>query len=233
VKYWYLFFLLAISLTAKAQFPVTAHVTGSVRFADSSKDYISIKIFNKRMDDFVRPNRDGTFELFGFKSDTFIFLCQGYELEELSYKDSIRKMEYEAHILLHRPVVNLKTVVIVPPKTIDQIQHEIDNLGVPNTDTYQTVDPQNALTALWEMFSKQEKEKRKLAELEDNDMRRKVMRELLRICVKDHLIDLRYSQMDAFIDYCGYSDSYLKQVTMYDLLSSIKVNYHYFSGERQ
>jgi len=185
------------------------------------------------MDDFVHPNRDGTFELYGFKSDTFIFLCQGYEVEELCYKDSIRKMSYEAHIRLHRPFVNLREVVIVPPKTIDQIQHEIDNLGVQNTDTYGSFDAASApLAALWEMFSKQEKEKRKVASLEDNDMRRRVMRELLRICIRDHLIDLHNDQMDAFIDYCSYPDNYLKQVTMYDLLSSIKVNYHYFSGQR-
>jgi hypothetical protein len=233
VKYWYLLIFLALSFTTKAQFPVTAHVTGKIIFADSTKDFSAVKIFNKRMDDFVHPNRDGTFELYGFKSDTFIFLCQGYEVEELCYKDSIRKMSYEAHIRLHRPFVNLREVVIVPPKTIDQIQHEIDNLGVQNTDTYGSFDAASApLAALWEMFSKQEKEKRKVASLEDNDMRRRVMRELLRICIRDHLIDLHNDQMDAFIDYCSYPDNYLKQVTMYDLLSSIKVNYHYFSGQR-
>jgi hypothetical protein len=209
-------------------------VVGKVIFADSTKDFLSIKIFNKRMDDFVQPGRDGSFELYGFKSDTFIFMCQGYEVVQLCYKDSIRKIEYEATVLLHRPLVNLKEVVIVPAKTIDQIQHEIDNLGVRSTNDYGNVDAaEDPLTALWEMFSKQEKQKRAVAQLRDNDMRRKVMRELLKICLRDHLIDLKYSQLDAFIDYCAYPDNYLQNVTMYDLLSSIKVNYHYFSGERK
>ncbi len=185
------------------------------------------------MDDFVRPGRDGSFELYGFKSDTFIFLCQGYSAVQLCYKDSIRKPQYEAYVLLHRPQVNLKEVVIVSQKTIDQIQQEIDNLGVRSTNDYGNVDAAaSPLTALWEMFSSQERQKRKVAELQDEDMRHRVIRELLKICIRDHLIDLKYSQMDAFINYCGYTDAYLRRATMYELLSSIKVNYHYFSGER-
>lgn len=233
MKHSYLLLFILWTVSVRAQFPVTAHVTGKIVFADSSKDYLSVKIFNKRMDDFVHPLRDGSFELYGFKSDTFIFLCQGYEVVQLSYKDSVRKMVYEAHVLLHQPQVNLKTVVIVSPKTIDQIQHEIDNLGVRQTDTYGNFDPaQDPLAALWEMFSKTEKQKRKVAELEDADMRRKVMRELLKICVRDHLINLRPDETEAFIDYCGFTDAYLRQVTMYDLLSSIKVNFHYFTGQQ-
>jgi hypothetical protein len=234
VKCRYLFFLFVTYFTTKAQFPVTAHIAGKIVFTDSTKDFSAVKILNKRMGDFVLPEHDGSFELYGFKSDTFIFLCQGYEVAQLCYKDSIRKIEYVTIVFLHRPLVNLKEVVIVSPKTIDQIQHEIDSLDVRKTNTFKKIDPvHNVFTLLWETFSKQEKEKRALARLQDKDLRRKAMRELLKICIRDSLIDLKYSQIDAFIDYCAYPDNYLQHVTTYDLLSSFKVNYHYFSGEQQ
>ena len=87
---------------------------------------------------------------------------------------------------------------------------------------------QSPITALWEIFSKTEKDKRKVAVLMNDEQRRNMQHELLKLCIKSDLIDLSFADMDAFIDFCGFTDEYLQQCSFYELLNNIKQHYIYF-----
>lgn len=223
-----LFFLFPFFLSS--QQPVGVSVSGRITFSDYSSRYNLVKIYNLRTNTYVSPVKTGYYELHGYKTDTFVFVCIGYSNQKLCYKDSLRQIHYEKNILLHPVQAELEGVTITPDKSFEQIQQAIDNLGVKNTDTYKTVEPlQSPITFLWERFSKVERQKRQVAVLLNEDERRQVQRELLKICIKSELINLSLSKMDAFIEYCNFSDVYLQQVSLYDLLSMIKLRYEFFS----
>ncbi len=214
-----------------SQQPVGVSVNGKISFSDNSGRFDRVRIYNLRTNTFVSPAKTGIYELHGFKTDTFVFVCIGYSNVNLCYKDSLRQLKYEKNIVLHPIQSELDGVTITPDKTFEQIQQAINNLGVKNTDTYNSVYPlRSPITFLWERFSKVEKQKRQVAILLNDDERRQVQRELLKICIKSELINLPFSKMDAFIEYCNFSDAYLQQVSLYDLLSMIKLRYKYFSN---
>ncbi len=214
---------------ARAQAPIGAHITGRILFEDGTNRYDRVKIYNRRTGTFITPTSTGFFELYGYKVDTFIFVAQNYTPYNLCYKDSLRQMNYDITVTLHHLEVEMTPVTVTPDKTFDQIQETIDDLGVKNTDTYKNINSfQSPISALYEMFSKKENEKREVAKLENDDMRRRMLRELLKICVKSNLIDLPVSEFDAFIDYCNFTDVYLQHTSLYDLLSNIKAHYKYF-----
>ncbi len=224
-----LIFLFLLPLITFAQQPVGVRITGRIIFEDATNQYTRVKIYNKRTITYVVPKETGTFELVGYKQDTFIFVCQNYTTYYLSYKDSARQMSYETDVTLHRLEMNISGVTITPDKSFEQIQEAIDNLGVENTNTYKSVSAYpNTISALYELFSKTEKAKRTVAKLMNDDERRQAMRDLLKLCIKSDMIDLSFSEMDAFIDFCGYTDDYLQQVSLYDLLSDIKLRYKYY-----
>ena len=227
-----LFFSLILSLTISYAFAQTTEglkVHGRIIFEDGSAGYSLVKIYNQRAGTNISPASNGFFDLHGYKTDTFLFICKNYSPVELCYKDSVTKWSYDITVYMRHIEVEMNMLVITPDKTYDEIQNEIDSLGVKNTDTYKNVNAyQSPITALWEMYSKTERQKREIAILMNDDQRRATLKELLKLCVKTNLIDLSFYDFDAFIDFCGYTDEYLQQTSFYDLLSSIKQHYRYF-----
>ncbi len=225
-----LLFLFLFPFLVHAQAPDGLHVSGRVTFNDGSAGYKFIKIYNQRTGSFIVPTTTGTFELNGYRTDNFLVVCQNYSPINICYKDSARQWHYELKITLFHLQMDLENITVTPDKTFDEIQEEIDDLGVVNTDTYKEVGPQSPITALWELFSRQENDKRKVAVLMNNDQRRNMLRELLKLCIKSDMIDLSFDDMDAFIDFCGYTDEYLQNCSFYELLSNIKQHYKYFQA---
>ena len=227
-----LLFLLLIPFCVSAQVPEGLHVTGNIIFTDGSAGYRFIKIYNQRTGTFTIPSTaSGLFQLVGYRTDTFLVVCQNYSPVTVCYKDSIRHANYDLIVTLFHLQIELAPVTVTPDKTFDQIQEEIDHLGVPNTDTYKNYNPmQSPIIALWEIFSRTEKDKRKVAMLLNDDQRRNMQRELLKLCIKSDLIDLSFADMDAFIDFCGFTDEYLQRCSFYELLSNIKLHYKYFQA---
>ncbi len=228
-----LFLLLFFPYSVFSQAPDGLHVTGRIVFSDGSTGFRYVKIYNQRTGTFISPSGSfGLFELVGYRTDTFIAVGQNYSPVTFCYKDSVKHARYDLTVTLRRLQIDLEQITVTPDKTFDQIQEEIDNLGVENTDTYQNYNSmQSPITALWELFSKTEKAKRTVAVLMNNDERRNMQRELLKLCIKSNMIDLSFSNMDAFIDFCGYTDEYLQHCTFYELLSNIKTHYNYFARQ--
>ncbi|GDX52733.1 hypothetical protein LBMAG27_17800 [Bacteroidota bacterium] len=225
-----LFILFLFPLNIFGQAPDGLHVSGRIVFNDGLTGYRFVKIYNQRTGTFIIPSvASGMFELVGYRTDTFLVVCQNYSPVTICYKDSIKHASYNLTVTLFHLQIELSPITVTPDKTFDQIQEEIDKLGVPNTDTYQNYNPmQNPITALWEIFSKAEKDKRKVAVLMNDDQRRNMQRELLKLCIKSDLISLSFSDMDAFIDFCGFTDEYLQHCSFYELLSNIKQHFKYF-----
>lgn len=179
-------------------------------------------------------NIDGTFEITVDKSDTIIISVVGYEKFKLCFKDSLYRREYLTEITMRPLELTLKEFVITPSPTIMDIYKQVDSLGINKKEYI----PENIsavespITYLYYVLSKRERSKRAVAEMQNEDRRRKLLKELLKICIDEDLFFLMDEEMDDFIDYCGVSDTMLQKMTQYEFLMHLKKCYVRYSYGR-
>ena len=87
---------------------------------------------------------------------------------------------------------------------------------------------QSPITALYQAFSKKEKNKRWIAEQEFKDDKRKIVKELLRLYVSYEIINLNENQFDRFIAFLNLNDDFLKTSTEMELILFIKDKHEHF-----
>ncbi|MBL0098177.1 MAG: hypothetical protein IPP46_18030 [Bacteroidetes bacterium] len=85
---------------------------------------------------------------------------------------------------------------------------------------------QSPITALYQEFSRKERSKRRVAELMNEDRRRDLLREILANYSRAGLIEMKYNEYNAFIDYLGLSEFLMKSLTQYELAVYIKEKYY-------
>jgi hypothetical protein len=81
---------------------------------------------------------------------------------------------------------------------------------------------------LYERFSRFGKSKRLVAELENEDMKRDILKDMFRLFVKHDIINLNDEEFDAFIKYLNFSDEFMQNSTQLELIMAIKGKYETF-----
>ncbi len=205
-------------------------VTGKV-IGDNTIVFNRVMVINKSGGNGTYVGIDGSFGISIKKNDTLMFAYTGYKTSKICFKDSLPKNEFFLAIKLDRLSYQLKEITIYPIKRLSDVQKEIDQLEsrkkrisqLEGADAYQS-----PITALYERFSRMEQSKRKVAEMENEDMKRDVLKDLFRIYIKYDIIDLSDEQFDDFITYCDLSDSFILTVSQYELVEGIKARYNKF-----
>jgi hypothetical protein len=115
-------------------------------------------------------------------------------------------------------------VEIFAPRDLDQIQKDIQNLGY-NEDDYM-LSGINAvaspITFLYQQFSKVERSKRLVKQMDNEDKKRDLLKELFQHYVDYEIIDLTNEEFDDFIDFLNVSDEFIKTSSQYDFLIFVK-----------
>lgn len=173
---------------------------------------------------------DGYFTINCLKTDTLLVSASGFSIKKICFRDSAAKKQYTISVRLDSLHYSLSEVKVYPHKNLREVNEERNNLGnIPNTNRYQDI---NALGSpieyLYERFSRIEQSKRKVAELEDEEERRNVLKELFHIYIQHDIINLSDADFDRFIDFCNFSDNFIKNSTDYDLVMAIKYKYAQF-----
>ncbi len=149
---------------------------------------------------------------------------------QISCKDSVSKSVYTIRIPLKKLQVQLKPVDVFTNRDLEEIQEDIEKLGYDKSDYM--LDGVSAfespITALYQSFSRRERNKREVAEMRNNDNRRALLKELFRKYVDSDIIQLDNTEFDEFIDFCGVSDEFLKSSTQYDFIMYIKKRFEVF-----
>jgi hypothetical protein len=89
------------------------------------------------------------------------------------------------------------------------------------------------ITALYQAFSKKEKSKRAVAEMEFQDDQRKVLKELLRLYVAYDIVDLSEDDFDEFIFFLNVNPDFLRTASEYELIEFIKGKFEHFKLTRR
>jgi hypothetical protein len=223
-----LFFSLFFASTAFAQVPVT--LTGKVYDKDNKVAALTrLMVINKRTNQGIFAGPDGRFSITVFPADTLTFSALGYKVRSVCFKDSIVKSKLYVEVPLQQLQFELAEVSVFAPRSLSEIQKDIDKLGVKKTYTTTGVDAfSSPITALYERFSRFEQSKRKVAEWENEDLKKDVLKDLFHLYVKYDIIDLKDDEFDDFIKYLNLSDDFIKNASEFELVMAIKGKYENF-----
>lgn len=202
-------------------------VTGKV-IGDNTIVFNRVMVVNRTTGSGTFVGIDGNFSVTLSKNDTLMFAYSGYKTKKISFRDSVYNKEYLIAVKLDPLSYLLKEISIYPIKKLSEVQREIDLMDAHKKRVGQ-LEGVNAfsspITALYQRFSKLEQSKRKVAEMENEDMKREVLKDLFRIYIKYDIIELTDSQFDDFITFCDLPDYYIMHATQFELVEAIKGRY--------
>lgn len=204
-------------------------INGQAYDKESKLPLPRLMIINKRTNNGIFADAEGKFSIKIEKTDTLTLSAIGFKVKNISFKDSVQKDHYEILIPLEKLYFTLKEITVFAPRSLNEIQKDIDKLGVKRTYSTENLDAiSSPITYLYERFSKFGKSKQKVAELENEDMKRDVLKDLFRLYIKHEIIDLEEEEFEAFIKYLNLSDEFIKNATQLELVLAIKGKYENF-----
>ncbi|MBP7448596.1 MAG: hypothetical protein KA817_01055 [Flavobacteriales bacterium] len=224
------FVAVLLSMGGTAQELVTIH--GQVMSPLQERTYYDLMIVNKRTRSGTFGNGDGSFTVTALRTDTLIIGSVGHVTAFICVKDSLPKSSYRVRIQLRPLSVQLPQVEILSQRTLDQIQRDIEKLGYRESDyRISQIDAlQSPITFLYQEFSRRERSKRLVAQLENEDRKRALLKELLQKYVEFDIINLNDEAFDDFIDFCSVPDVVIKGLTQYEFLLYVKKKYELYSS---
>jgi hypothetical protein len=190
-----------------------------------------LMVINKRTNNGIFADAEGKFSITALQSDTIMLSALGFKLKKICLKDSATKNQYSIFIPLEKLYITLKEVSIFPTRNMNEIQKDINNLGIKKTYSVEGLDAlQSPITYLYERFSKFGKSKQKVAEWENEDLKRDILKDLFRLFIKHDIINLNDEEFDAFIKYLNLSDEFMQNATQLELILAIKGKYEIFKN---
>ena len=204
-------------------------VKGRVIDTNATVAFYNMVVVNKTAGKGIFGDYNGEFEITVKKGDEIGISVVGYNSTTLSFADSSYKPVYEVTVYLKVLSFTGKEVVVTPLKTLEELQEERANIAKREVPV---VTVQNAfespITALYVAFSKREKTKRLVAEMEFQDQQDDVVREILRVYVHADIIALNEDEFSEFITFLNLNVEFLKTATDYELITYIKDKYEHF-----
>jgi hypothetical protein len=198
-------------------------VNGKV-FDENGQPLSNAIIINKKNKSGLFGKADGSFSVSCLQTDTLAVTTLGYSTREFSFKDSALKASYSIEIYLDIRPYKTPEVVIFAQRDLEKIQRDIASLGYNENDYMLSgIDAiSSPITFLYQQFSKKEQSKRLAAELNNEDKKRDLLKELFHHYVAYDIIELNNEEFDAFIDYLNVSDDFLKNSSQYDFLIFVR-----------
>lgn len=224
--------LLSISscLISMAQQEVT--VRGRVQGADGETVFYDLMIVNRRLRGGTFGQVDGSFTVQAHRNDTLLIGAGGYVTRTVPLGEFGDGELADLRVTLRPWEIALKPVVVLPERTLKQIQEDIEKLGYRESDFRSTgVDAfESPITFLYQQFSLRERSIREVAYLRNEDNKRALLRELLHKYVEYDIINLGDESFDDFIDFCNVPDEVIKGLSQYDFLVYVKKKYELYAS---
>lgn len=204
-------------------------INGQAYDKESKLPLPRLMIINKRTNNGVFADSEGKFSISALQTDTVLLSALGFRQKRICLKDSIAKKLYYLYIPLDKLYFTLKEVSVFATRNLNEIQNDIDKLGIRKTYSVEGIDAlESPITYLYERFSKFGESKRKVAEWENADLKRDILKDLFRLYIKHDIIALSEEEFDAFIRYLHLSDEFMQNSTQLELTMAIKGKYESF-----
>jgi hypothetical protein len=173
---------------------------------------------------------DGGFLLAACPGDTLAFGALGFHTVQRVLPSHTGG--FDMRVRLKRLQVQIGLVEVVAPRDLREILNDIEELGYEEEDFHLTrVDAlQSPITYLYQMFSRTERSKRLVAEMENNDKRRELLRELLSKYADYEIVHLADDEFDSFVDFVDPGDELLQLWTQYEFILYVKRRFHLYQS---
>lgn len=204
-------------------------IKGRVIDTNYSVGFYNLVVLNKTVGKGIFGDYNGRFSITVKKSDVIGISVTGYKTIYVSYKDSSYRKSYNDVFYIQTLEFVGEEVIVKPLKTLEELKEErasIVKREVPTVTVTNAI--QSPITALYVAFSKREKTKRLVAEMEFQDKQDDVVREILRIYVHHDIIDLPQDDFEEFIRFLNLNTQFLKVATDYELITYIKGKFEHF-----
>jgi hypothetical protein len=193
-----------------------------------------LMVINTRTGQGSFADSESRFSVKAFQSDTLIFSVIGFHTKKVCLKDSLLKKQYYIEVEMEKLHFTLKEVSVFAPKTLSDIDKDIAKLD--STRRYRAFTDINPLSSpisyLYERFSKFGKSKQKVAEWENEDLKKDILKDLFRVYIRYDVMDLSEEEFEAFIAYCNLSEEFIKTASQFELVMAIKAKYEMFSKNK-
>jgi len=223
-------YLLLVIGTITNSFEICAQsvtVKGKI-YEENGQPISNIVIINQRTKSGAFGKPGGVFEISCEKTDTLTLTSLGYFSRSICMRDSALKTVYHVELFLEPRSYTLPQAEIFAPRDLESINKDIQSLGY-NEEDYMLSGinaVQSPITFLYQSLSRKEQSKRMVAELENNDRRAELLKELFHHYVDYQIIELNAEEFDEFIRYINVSDEFLKTTSQYDFLIFVKERFH-------
>jgi len=183
-------------------------------------------VVNFRTNQGVFCDLQGNFSINVQKTDTLIASLSGYYMQKFSLKDSLDKERYQIEIKLKMKTIQLRTFETKAPKTFDQIIQEADKLEQQKQKSMDFVSAiESPITYLYMQFNRNEKSKRRIAELRRQDAKRDLIKEVFSKYMVSQILEVPEEETDEFIYYANLLNILELFETEYDLVFYIKTKW--------
>ena len=221
------FLLTCFCLYSQAQNNIT--INGQAYDKESKLPLPKLMVINTRTNLGTFADSEGKFSITALQSDTILLSALGFKLKKICLKDSTFKKIFSINIPLEKLYFTLKEVSVFASRNLNEIQNDIDKLGIKKTYTTHGLDAiESPITFLYERFSRFGRSKQKVAEWENEDLKRDILKDLFRLYIKHEIIDLTEEEFDAFIKYLNLSDEFIQNASQLELTMAIKGKYENF-----
>jgi hypothetical protein len=204
-------------------------IKGKVVDTTKTMGFYNVIVLNKSTGKGVFGEHNGSFSYTVKKGDTIAVSVSGYKTIYFSYKDSAYHKEYQPRFILGELSYMGAEVIVRPLKTLEELKEEraaIEKRPVPEVTVSSAF--ASPITALYVAFSKREKTKRLVAELEYKDKQDDIVKEILRIYVHNDIFDLSDDDFQEFIRFLNIDPEFLKVATDYELVIYIQNKFNQF-----
>lgn len=199
------------------------YLRGKVVDTSSQIGFYNLMVINMTTHQGVFGHPDGKFSVYVRPGDKIIFSVKGYGKKSILIPIKLETCSIDTIIYLAPNIQKYEEVTIYPIKTLEQIKDERESLSQRETRTVTGVNVfASPITALYERFSKKEKNKRLVAQMEHQDNIDQVLKELLRAYVSYDVIYLKDDEFEKFIYFLNIDEDFLKTATDYELIEYIK-----------
>lgn len=204
-------------------------IKGQVLDTNYSVGFYNLVVLNKSVGKGIFGEYNGKFSITVKKTDTLGISVTGYKTIYVSYADSAYQRVYKDVFYIQTLEYVGNEVIVKPLKTLEELKEERASIAKREVPTVTVTNAiQSPITALYVAFSKREKTKRLVAEMEFKDQQEDIVREILRVYVHNDIIDLSKDDFEEFIQFLNLNTEFLKTATDYQLITYIKGKYEHF-----
>lgn len=206
----------------------TVLLKGKVADTLRQQSFYNMMIVNRTTGKGVFGQPNGSFSVYVSDGDSITISVKGYDLTNFVVKAD-QECRYVRNFYIIRKPSELPEFVVRPIKSLEQIREEREALVMVETRTVKGLEAfQSPITALYQAFSKTERNKRKIEEWKYIDSQRDILKELLRTYVAYDVVNLTEEEFDDFIYFLNIDPDFLRTATEFELIEFIKSKYEHF-----